>query len=55
MEGCAEQIEYRMMEGSCRSIEVASYLNALAEQAHTEGKPCVVVLDNASFRTARMV
>ena len=29
--------------------------NALAEQAHREGKPCVVVLDNASFHTARMV
>src|SRR5215208_5343463 len=53
--GCAKQLEYRMMEGSCRSVEVASYLNALAEQAHTEGKPCVVVLDNASFHTARMV
>ena len=23
--------------------------------AHREGKPCVVVLDNASFHTARMV
>jgi putative transposase len=55
IEGCAKQLEYRMMEGSCRSVEVASYLNALAEQAHTEGKPCVVVLDNASFHTARMV
>ena len=55
IEGCAKQLEYRMMEGSCRSVEVASYLYALAEQAHTEGKPCVVVLDNASFHTARMV
>ena len=55
IEGCAQQLEYRMMEGSCRSVEVASYLNALAEQAHREGKPCVVVLDNASFHTARMV
>jgi putative transposase len=55
IEGCAKQLEYRMMEGSCRSVEVASYLNALAQQAHTEGKPCVVVLDNASFHTARMV
>jgi DDE superfamily endonuclease len=43
------------MEGSCRSVEVASYLNALAEKAHTEGKPCVVVLDNASFHTAEAV
>jgi putative transposase len=55
IEGCAEQLEYRMMEGSCRSVEVASYLNALAEQAYTEGKPCVVVLDNASFHTAGMI
>lgn len=26
--------------------------DTLAEKAHTEGKPCVVVLDNASFHTA---
>jgi hypothetical protein len=35
MEGCAKQLEYRMMEGSWRSVEVASYLYALAEQART--------------------
>jgi putative transposase len=55
LKGCAEQLEYRLIEGSCRSGEVVGYLDALAEKAHTEGKPCVVVLDNASFHTAEAV
>jgi putative transposase len=43
------------VEGSCRSEEVVGYLEALAEQTEGEGKPCVVVLDNASFDTAGVV
>jgi putative transposase len=48
-------LEYSLIEGSCRSGEVKRYLDALAEQAQREGKPCVVVLDNAPFHTAGMV
>lgn len=44
-----------MIEGSCRSGEVKDYLDALAEQARREGKPCVVVLDNAPFHTAGVI
>jgi hypothetical protein len=36
LKGCAEQLEYRLIEGSCRSGEVVGYLDALAEKAHTE-------------------
>ena len=54
MEGEGEQrLEYSVIEGSWRSGEVAVYLqNALAEAAEREGKPCVVVLDNAPFHTS---
>jgi putative transposase len=55
LEGEDERLEYSSIEGSCRSSEVKRYLDALAEQAQREGKPCVVVLDNASFHTAGMV
>lgn len=48
-------MEYGVLEGSCRSEEVLSYLDALAEQAEEEGKPCVVVVDNAPFHTAGVV
>ncbi len=48
-----ERLEYRMLEGSCNSGEVLLYLEALAEKAQREDKPCVVVLDNAPFHTAR--
>ena len=52
-EGEAERLEYSVIEGSCRSAEVKGYLDALAEQeAQREGKPCVVVLDNAPYHTA---
>jgi hypothetical protein len=47
-----EQLEYRMLAGSCDSGKVILYLEALAEKARREGKPCVVVLDNAPFHTA---
>jgi putative transposase len=51
-EGEVERLEYSVIEGSCRSAEVKSYLEALAEQSQREGKPYVVVLDNAPFHTA---
>ena len=44
-----------MLESSCRSEEVMNYLDALAEKAQREGKPCVVVLDNAPFHTAGVI
>jgi hypothetical protein len=44
-----ERSEYRVLEGSCNSEEVLLYLEALAHKAEQEGKPCVVVLDNALF------
>ena len=50
-----ERLEYRMLEGSCRTGEVLSYLNDLAERAEREGKPVVVVLDNAPFHKAGAV
>ncbi len=54
-EGEVEALEYRMLEGSCRSGEVVSYLDALAEEAEREGKPVVVVLDRAPFHRAGAV
>ncbi len=44
-----------MLEGSCDSGEVVLYLDALAGEAQREDKPCVIVLDNAPFHTARVV
>jgi putative transposase len=56
LEGEAERLEYSLIEDSCRSGEVKDYLDALAEQAQREGKPCVVVvLDNAPFHTGGMI
>jgi putative transposase len=54
LEEGAQQLEYRVLEGSCDSEEVLSYLDALAKRASPE-KPCVVVLDNAPFHTAGAV
>lgn len=48
-------LEYRLLEGSCRTDEVLGYLGLLAEKAELEGKPVVVVLDNAPFHTAGAV
>lgn len=47
-----ESLQYRMLEGPCRSGEVLGYLNTLAEEAETKGKRVVVVLDNAPFHKA---
>ncbi len=55
LEGESESLEYRVLEGSCRSGEVIGYLDALAEKAQRDGKPVVVVLDNAPFHTAGAV
>jgi hypothetical protein len=49
-------LEYRVIEGSCHSGEVLGYLEALAKEAQRgEGKPRVVVLDNAPFHTAGVI
>ena len=50
-----ERLEYRMLEGSCQSGEVLGYLDALAQKAEQEHKPCVVVLDNSPFHTGGVV
>ncbi len=47
-----ESLEYRMLEGPCRTGEVLSYLNSLAEEAERKGRRVVVVLDNAPFHKA---
>jgi putative transposase len=54
-EGESQWLEYRVLEGSCRSAEVIEYLNALAEQSQREEKSVVVVLDRASFHRAQVV
>ena len=55
LEGRFESLEYRMLEGPCRTAEVMDYLDALAEEAEREGKPVVVVLDRAPFHRAGAV
>lgn len=54
-EGEDERLEFRLLEGSCRSVEVVAYLDLLAEKAEREGKPVVVVLDRAPFHRAGAV
>ena len=55
-EGGTELLEYRLVEGPCRTAEVLEHLEALAEEAEGRGKrPVVVVLDNAPSHTARAV
>jgi putative transposase len=51
-EGGEERLEYRMLEGPCRTGEVMGYLDTLSGEAERKGKPVVVVLDNAPFHTA---
>lgn len=55
LEGQLQRLEYRMLEGSCDSGEVVSYLEVLAREAESSAKPVMVVLDNASFHTAGAV
>lgn len=55
LEDGAQRLEYRVLEGSRRTAEVLSYLEALAEEAERDGKPIVVVLDNAPFHKAGAV
>jgi|SRR5215212_3898351 len=52
LEGEAQRLGCSLIEGSWRSGEVKHYPDALAEQAQREGKPCVLVLDDAPFHTA---
>lgn len=52
LQGETEWLEYKILEGSCRSGEVTGYLEHLAERAEQEGKAVVVVLDRASFHRA---
>lgn len=47
-----ESLQYRMLEGPCRTGEVLSYLDSLAEEAERKGRRVVVVLDNAPFHKA---
>ena len=54
-EGEEHLLEFQLLEGSCRTGEVVGYLDLLAENAQLEGKPVVVVLDNAPFHTAGAV
>lgn len=51
-EGEERLLEYRLLEGSCRSGEVVAYLDLLAEKAQQEEKSVVVVLDRAPFHRA---
>jgi len=53
--GDTEQVESRLMAGSCRADAVVSDLDALAAQAAQEGTATVVVMDNATFHRARVV
>lgn len=56
LEGEGEFLEYSLLEGSCRSAQVISYLDALASEAERVGEEVVVVvLDNAPFHTAAAV
>ncbi len=47
-----ESLQYRMLEGPCRTGEVLGYLNSLAKEAERKGRRVVVVLDNAPFNKA---
>ncbi len=55
LEDGAQRLEYRMLERSCRTAEVLDYLDVMAEEAERDGKPIVVVLDNAPFHKAGAV
>lgn len=50
-----ERLEYRVVEGPCRSAEVVGYLDALAREARRTGEEVVVVMDNAPFHTSGTV
>lgn len=52
LDGEAQLLEYRMLEGTCRTEEVLGYLNSLAGEAERKGRRVVVVLDNAPFHKA---
>ena len=49
------RLEFRLLEGACRTGEVVGFLDALAAEAGPREGPTVVVLDNAAFHTAGAV
>ena len=55
LEGADERLEYSILEGACRKENVSAYLDAISGEAERSGREVVVVLDNASFHTAKMV
>lgn len=55
LEGESERLEYKMLDGPCRSGKVVDYLDALARDAAEAGEEVVVVLDNAPFHTANVL
>ena len=55
VEGDVQRMEYEMLDGGCRAREVVGYLDTLADKVRAEGKPCVVVLDNAPFHRAEIM
>ena len=50
-----ESLEYRILEGSCRTGEVLGSLDSLTQEAERKGRRVVVVLDNAPFHKAGAV
>jgi len=55
LQGDEKQLEYRLLEGSCRKSDVVAYLDARARQAWHTTTFTVVVLDNATFHRAKEV
>ena len=55
LHGEGTHLEYRFLEGSCRTHDVIAYLDALAAQAQQVGTFTVVVLDNAPFHRAKQL
>jgi putative transposase len=50
-----QQLEYRLLEGSCKSEQVEHYLETLAQQAQHQGLQVIIVLDNAGFHKAKRI
>lgn len=50
-----EQLEYTMLEGLCRGVEIIAYLDALAKKAVEASRETVVVMDNTPSHTAVVV
>jgi putative transposase len=50
-----QQPEYQLLEGRCKSEQVESYLETLAQHAQQQGIQVVIVLDNAGFHKAKRI